>query len=58
VVLDELRNKYRIVLDGFYLVAEIKRKNGMILSPGQEIVVEVRKSDPWEDVLELNYLDS
>ncbi len=57
IVLDELKNKYRIVLEDFLLLAELKRQNGVILAPGQEILVEVKKSDPWEDLLELAYAD-
>ncbi|MBW1790093.1 MAG: RNB domain-containing ribonuclease [Deltaproteobacteria bacterium] len=53
LVLDELRSKYRIVLSDLYLLAEMKRSNGMILKTGQEIIVEVGRSDPWEDTLEL-----
>jgi len=55
VVLDELKSKYRIVLSDFLLVTEIKRRNGKILGPGQEIIVEVKKSDPWDDELKLSY---
>ena len=38
-------------------VAEVRRQNGMILSPGEEIFVEVKKVDPWEDLVELAYVD-
>jgi exoribonuclease-2 len=53
IVLDELKSKYRIVLRDFYLVAEIKRRQGTILSPGQEIMVKVKRADPWDDLLKL-----
>jgi len=43
------------VLTDFFLVAEIKRQEGVILSPGQEIMVEVKKASPWENLLELGY---
>jgi len=56
VILDELKSKYRIVLSDFFLVTEIKRRNGKILGPGQEILVEVKKSDPWDDELKLSYV--
>jgi exoribonuclease-2 len=56
VILDELKSKYRIVLSDFFLVTEIKRRNGKILGPGQEILVEVKKSDPWGDELKLSYV--
>jgi len=55
LVIDELRRKYRIVLCDFFLIAEIGRRNGVIMKPGEEFVVEVVKADPWEDVLKLEY---
>jgi exoribonuclease-2 len=56
VVLDEFKKKYRIVLKGSFLVAEIRRQNGMIFKPGEEITVEVKNADPWEDSIELAYV--
>jgi exoribonuclease-2 len=56
VVLDELKSKYRIALSDLYLVGEMKRQDGMILRSGQEIQVEVKRVDPWEDLLELAYV--
>ena len=56
VVLDEFKRKYRIVLKDFFLVAEIRRQNGIIFKPGEEILVEVNKVDPWEDSIELAYV--
>jgi exoribonuclease-2 len=53
VVLDEFKRKYRIVLKDFFLVAEIRRQNGIIIKPGEEILVEVKNVDPWEDSIEL-----
>ena len=55
IILDELRNKYRIVMRDFLLVTEIKRKNGIILPAGKKIMVKVKKADPWKDILELEY---
>ena len=57
LVLDELKNKYRVVLTDFLLIADLKRKNGIILSQGQEISVEVKKADPWDDIINLEYID-
>ena len=57
VVIDELRNKYRIVLYDFFLVAEIDRLEGVMIRPGLEIEVEVKKADPWDDVIKLEYVD-
>jgi exoribonuclease II len=56
VVLDEFKRKYRIVFKDSFLVAEIRRQNGVIFKPGEEIVVEVKNVDPWEDSIELAYV--
>lgn len=55
-VLYELKTKYRLVVPDFLLIAEVKRPNGLLLRPGQEILVELRKADPWNDVLELAFV--
>jgi len=56
LVLDEFKSKYRIVLTDFHLLADIKRPAGIILSQGQEILVEVKKADPWDDIINLEYI--
>ena len=58
VVLDELRNKYRVVMMDFLLVAEIHRRGLRPLKCGEEIRVVVRKADPWEDLLEVDWVES
>lgn len=55
LVLYELKSRYRVVLTDFLIIAEIKRQNGFILKPGEEIAVEVKKSEPWEDLLDITY---
>jgi exoribonuclease-2 len=55
LVLDELKNKYRILLTDFLLVAEIKREPHLALNPADPILVEVKKADPWLDKLDLAY---
>lgn len=55
LVLDEFKSKYRIVLTDFLMTADIKRRDGIILSRGQEITVQVKKADPWDDILHLEY---
>ena len=57
LILDELKNKYRVVLTDVLMIADLKRKDGIILSQGQEISVEVKKADPWEDIIILEYID-
>ena len=54
LVLDVIRNKYRVLLSDVLLIAEVKRDNGQNLHEGQEIMVKIRKSDPWEDYLKVD----
>ncbi len=54
LVLDVIRNKYRVLLSDVLLIAEVKRENGQTLHEGQEIMVKIRKSDPWEDYLKVD----
>ena len=54
LVLDVIRNKYRVLLTDVLLIAEVKRENGQTLHEGQEIMVKIRKSDPWEDYLKVD----
>ncbi|MDY7036859.1 MAG: RNB domain-containing ribonuclease, partial [Thermodesulfobacteriota bacterium] len=56
LILYALKNKYRILLTDFLLIAEIRRENGQNLSGGQRIIVKVKKSDPWNDLLNLEYV--
>lgn len=58
LVLDEMKNKYRIVLKDFLMVTDFKRQDGIIFSKGQEIQVKVKKADPWDDVIALEYVAS
>jgi exoribonuclease-2 len=57
LVLDELKNKYRIVLKDFLMVTDLKRQDGVIFSKGQEIRVKVKKADPWDDIITLGYVE-
>jgi exoribonuclease-2 len=56
LVLDELKNKYRIVLKDFLMVTDFKRQDGIIFSKGQEIQVKVKKADPWDDIIALGFV--
>ncbi len=56
VVIHEMRNMYRVVLTDFLLVTEVKRKNGVLLNLGDEIWVAVKKADPWEGLLVIDYV--
>lgn len=51
LVLDSLKNRYRILLTDFLFTLELKAESGLSLSEGQTIQVRVKKSDPWNDVL-------
>lgn len=53
LVLDSLKNRYRILLMDFLSVVEMKGESGLTLSEGQMIQVKVKKSDPWNDVLKV-----
>jgi exoribonuclease-2 len=55
MVLNELRNRYEILLPDFLLLADLKRRDDFSLFPGQSLLVEVKRVDPWDDVLELAY---
>lgn len=56
LVLNELKNKYRIVLKDFLMVTDFKRQDGIIFSKGQEIQVKVKKADPWDDIITLGFV--
>jgi len=58
LVLWSTRSKHRLLLTDLLMFAELKRKNGHDLEPGQRIVVAVEKSDPWEDVLNLSLVSN
>lgn len=57
LVLDELKRKYRILLEDFLMIVDLKRQNGIILGQGQKIQVRIKKADPWEDTLVLEYVE-
>ena len=58
LVLDTLKNRCRILLTDFLLVAQMKREEGQDFAEGEQIMVTVKKSDPWNDLLNLEYVDS
>jgi exoribonuclease-2 len=55
LVLDVLRGRYRILLTDFLFVTEMKKENGQDFFEGQQIMVTVKKADPWNDLLSLEY---
>lgn len=50
-VFQKLKYKYLIILTDFLFVADLPKATGLELSPGEEIEVVVKKSDPWDDIL-------
>jgi exoribonuclease-2 len=57
IVFQKLKSKYLIILTDLLFVAELPLMNSHELSPGEEIKVVVKKSDPRDDalILELVY---
>jgi exoribonuclease II len=55
VVLDVMRNRSRLLLTDLLLVVEMKKENGQEFVEGQKIQVRIKRSDPWEDVLKVEY---
>jgi len=53
IVLNVMKGRYRIVLTDSLFVAELKREAGHDFSQGDRIMVRVRKSDPWGNMLKL-----
>ena len=51
LVFQKLRSKYLVILPDFLLVGELPITSGLDLSPGEEIGVVVKRSDPWDDLL-------
>ncbi|MBN2126029.1 MAG: RNB domain-containing ribonuclease [Deltaproteobacteria bacterium] len=58
LVLDVMRNRFRILLIDLLMVAEMRRQDGPDLAEGQQILARVKKSDPWNDELILEYAGS
>jgi exoribonuclease-2 len=54
-VLDIFKSRYRVVLTDFLFPVEIKRDAEEKLSEGENIMVRVRQSDPWNDILQMEY---
>ncbi len=53
MVLHEMRNKVRVVLRDFLMLSDLRRPEGAELRPGQNILVRVKRANPWADDLEL-----
>ena len=55
LVLNDTRNKYRILIKDVMLVSEVRKQPSVQFLPGQEASVRVIKIDPWRDMLELEF---
>jgi len=55
MVLDVMRNRVRVLLSELLLVVEMKKENGQAFTEGQKMRVRIKKSNPWEDVLKVEY---
>jgi exoribonuclease II len=53
IILDVMKNRYRIILTDCLYVTEIKREPGQDFQAGKNIVVKIKKADPWEDVFKV-----
>ncbi len=58
MVLDVMKSRYRLLLPDLLFAVEMKRQNGQDFQEGQPLKVRISKSDPWNDVLKLEYAGS
>lgn len=54
-VLDVMKSRYRLLLPDLLFAVEMKRQNGQDFQEGQPVKVRINKSDPWNDVLKVEY---
>ncbi|MBN1848105.1 MAG: RNB domain-containing ribonuclease [Deltaproteobacteria bacterium] len=55
VILDRLKTKYRVILKDFLFMVEMKRKEEQVFSPGDHVHIQVIQSEPWDDILKLEF---
>jgi len=55
VILDVMKNKYRLILTDFLYVTEMKREVGHDLKAGKNIRIKIKKTDPLEDLLKVEF---
>jgi exoribonuclease-2 len=58
LILYGMKKKYRILLKDFLLMAELKREYGLNFSGGERIRVKIKRVDPQNDLLKLEYVGS
>ncbi|MFC1580397.1 ribonuclease catalytic domain-containing protein [Thermodesulfobacteriota bacterium] len=54
-ILYPLRSKYRLVLTDILLMTEMDRVEGEDFTGGQHVMVRIKKADPWNDRLQVEY---
>ena len=57
LVLDIMKDRYRILLTDFLLVEYLRKQNDLKFNEGERITVKIKQSDPWNDKLVLEYVD-
>jgi exoribonuclease-2 len=55
LILYPMRSRYRIALRDILLVTEMDRIEGEDFIGGQEVMVRIKKADPWNDRLQVEY---
>ena len=57
-VLIVMKSKFRLLLPDLLHVVDMKRQNGQDFQEGQFLKIRINKSDPWNDVLKVEYAGS
>ncbi len=55
LILYGMKKKYRVLLKDFMFMAELKRENGRNFFAGEQIQIKIKKVDPQNDLLKLEY---
>lgn len=57
LILYPLRSKYRLVLTDVLLMTEMERVEGEKFAAGEKVMVKIKKADPWNDTLQVEYAE-
>jgi len=55
IILDVMKNRYRIILTDHLYVTEMKREAGQDLKAGMNVTVKIKKAEPREDLLNVEF---
>ena len=58
IVLIAMKSRFRLLMPDLLHVMDMKRHNGQDFKEGQAINIRIHKSDPWNDVLKVEYAGS